>query len=125
MSYIQYNENPCDKRTIDCTVRALSTLLGEEWDLVYVQLCVLGYDMCDMPSAKAVVNQYLRGRGFKRHLCPDYPRCQTVEEFANDNPNGAYLLATDSHVVTVINGDYFDTWDSGNELPIYYWKKGV
>lgn len=124
MGYIQFNENPCDKRKNDCSVRALSTVLGEEWDLVYVQLCTLGLDMCDMPSSKAVVNQFLRGRGFHRHICPDtYPFCYTVEEFAYEHPNGRYLLATDSHVVAVIDGDYIDTWDSGNEIPLFYWTK--
>ena len=29
------------------------------------------------------------------------------------NPNPCNLLV----------GDYFDTWDSGQEVPIYYWKK--
>lgn len=124
--FIKYNENPCDKRTIDCTVRALSTLLDEEWDLVYVQLCVLGYDRCDMPSSKAVVNDFLHGRGFRRFMCPDlYPECQTVEDFCNEHPVGIYLLATDSHVVAVINGNYIDTWDSGREIPIFYWQKGA
>lgn len=125
MGYIEYNKNPCDKNTIDCTVRALSTLLEEDWELVYVQLCVLGYDMCDMPSSKAVVNDFLHGRGFKRHLCLDtYPKKYTIEQFTNDYPFGKYLLATDSHVVPVINGNYIDTWDSGNEIPMFYWKKG-
>ena len=123
--FIEYNINPCDKRTIDCTVRALSVLFNEDWNSVYIQLCILGYDMCDMPSSKTVINQYMRGRGYFRHVCPDkYPFCQTVREFANENPNGTYLLATDSHVVPVINGDYIDTWDSGNEVPMFYWKKG-
>ena len=125
MGYIKYNENPCNKNTIDCTVRALSTLLGEEWDLVYVQLCVLGYNMCDMPSSKSVVSEFLHGRGYKRYACEDtYPKCQTVEEFCHDHLNGTYLLATDSHVVAVINGNYIDTWDSGQEHIVYYWKKG-
>lgn len=37
---------------------------------------------------------------------------------------GRYLLALDQHVVAVVDGDYYDTWDSGNEIPIYYWMKG-
>lgn len=124
--YIPYNNNPCEKNTGDCAVRALSTILGEDWRLVYTQLCVLGYDKCDMPSSKAVVSEFLHGRGYKRYACPDtYPQCKTVKEFCNDNPCGVYLLATDSHVIPVVDGNYIDTWDSGNEVPILYWKKGV
>lgn len=81
--------------------------------------------MCDMPSSKVVINQFLRYRGFVRHIAPDRcPFCYTVEEFANEHPVGRYLLATDSHVVPVINGDYVDTWDSGNEVPMFYWVEG-
>lgn len=125
MGYIQFNENPCDKRKNDCSVRALSTLLDEEWDLVYVQLCVLGYEMCDMPSSKAVVSNFLHGRGYKRHACEDsYPKCKTVKEFCNEHSIGRYLLATDSHVVCCINGNWIDTWNSADEPLIYYWEKG-
>ena len=31
---------------------------------------------------------------------------------------------TEHHAVCVINGDYYDTWDSGGEVPIYGFKKG-
>lgn len=124
--FIKYNENPCDKRNNDCSVRALSTVLGEDWELVYVQLCVIGYDMCDMPSSKAVVSNFLHGRGFKRYPCPDnYPHCQTVKDFCNDHPHGVYLLACDSHIIAVVDGNYIDTWDSGSEPIVYYWKKGA
>jgi hypothetical protein len=26
-------------------------------------------------------------------------------------------------VVPVINGEFYDTWDSGEERPVYYWEK--
>jgi hypothetical protein len=26
-------------------------------------------------------------------------------------------------VVTVQDGKYYDTWNSGNEVPVYYWEK--
>ncbi len=123
--YIRYNQNPCDRRTIDCTVRALSTLLDEDWNTVYIELCMLGYKLCDMPSSKAVVNNFLISEGFRRHITPDGEEGYTVEEFAEEHPKGRYLLATDSHVVPVINGNYIDTWDSGREVPLFYWKEGI
>jgi hypothetical protein len=33
------------------------------------------------------------------------------------------MLATGTHVVAVIDGNYYDTWDSGDEVPIALWKK--
>jgi len=54
------------------------------------------------------------------NTCPD---CYTVKDFCTDNPQGRYIVATQSHVVAIIDGDYYDTWDSGTEPIIYFWKK--
>ena len=80
--------------------------------------------MFDMPSSNAVWSEYLKRCGYKRYVIPDTcPDCYTVKDFCRDNPRGKFLLATGSHVVAVKDGDYFDAWDSGNEVPIYYWSK--
>ena len=47
----------------------------------------------------------------------------TVSDFAEDHPKGTYILALSGHVVCVKDGDYIDTWDSGNEIPLYYWQQ--
>ena len=80
----------------------------------------------DMPSANRVWGAYLRSKGWGRKIVPDEcPVCYSVKDFCREYPEGTYILALDSHVVAIINGDYYDTWDSGNESPIYYWyKKG-
>ena len=118
--YIEYNQNPCEKRTIDCTVRALATLLGEEWDKIYIKLCIKGFNMCDMPSSKSVIDAFLWDSGFRRRIPP---KGTTVREFTDRHPHGCYLLATDSHVVPSMFGNYVDTWDSGTELILFYWEE--
>ena len=126
MGYIRYNSNPCGKNTADCTVRALSTLFGEEWDSIYLQLCLLGLSMCEMPSQKAVIHEFMRQNGYERHIIPDtYPACYTVEDFTKDHPHGSYLLATDSHVIPVISGFFVDSWNSAQEYPLFSWSKGA
>ena len=126
MGYIRYNKNPCGKHTTDCTVRALSLLFDEEWDSIYLQLCLIGLSMCEMPSQKAVVNEFMKQNGYQRYIIPDTcPACYTVADFTRDHPHGTYLLATDSHVVVSIDGHYVDNWDSGLELPLFYWSKGA
>lgn len=32
-------------------------------------------------------------------------------------------ILIDGHVVCVQDGYYYDSWDSGNEIPIYYWER--
>lgn len=122
--YCFYNANPSAARVGDCTVRAISKATGQSWEETFLGLCLKGLLLHDMPSANHVWGSYLEDLGFKRRIIPDTcPRCYTVRQFAAENPEGAFVLAISGHVVAVINGNYFDTWDSGDEVPLYYWEK--
>lgn len=122
--YSAYNPNPMGARVGDCTVRAISRATGESWDTVYCGLCVEGLRLCDMPTANHVWGAYLRRHGFRRRALPDdCPDCYTVADFCRDHPHGTYVLAISGHVVCVADGSYYDTWDSGEESPAYYWYK--
>lgn len=77
-----------------------------------------------MPSADRVWGAYLRSKGFRRDLIEsDCPECYTVRDFCREHEQGRYVMAISGHVVAVIDGQYYDTWDSGDEVPIYYWYK--
>lgn len=124
MSFVKYNPNPAQKSVGDCTIRAISKALGQDWGTTYIGLALQGFEMCDMPSANHVWGAYLRKHGFRRHILPDTcPDCYTVEEFAAEHPRGTYILAISGHVVCVQDGAWHDTWDSGGEVPLYYWTK--
>lgn len=116
----QWNENPIAARVGDCTVRAVSKALRQSWQKTYLDLCLYGFMRCDMPSANKVWGSYLKDNGFTKHFITEE---QSVCEFANEHRNGTYLLALNGHVVAVVDGDYYDTWDCGGEYPIYYWEE--
>jgi hypothetical protein len=40
-----------------------------------------------------------------------------------ENPAGEFLLALNEHVVYVLNGNYYDSWDSGSKNPLFVWKR--
>ena len=125
MAYIYFNPNPSNKLVGDCVIRGVSRVTRQSWDETFLDICMRAYEMKDMPSANHVWENYLADKGFERTLLPpSFPNCYTVSEFCEDNPRGIFLLATGSHVVAVENGNYYDAWDSGNEIPVYYWKKG-
>lgn len=108
----------------DCTVRAISLATGKDWYDTYFGLALQGAVMCDMPSANAITTAFLKNNGFKRHTIPDnYPECYTVRDFCNDHPEGVYVLGIGTHMVAVIDSDYYDAWDSGDECPVYYFTK--
>lgn len=122
--FIKYNPNPENRQVGDCTVRALSKALNQSWEKTYTELALQGFLMCDMPSANHVWGAYLKSKGFTRRFLPDEcPECFSVSDFCKKYPNGVFILAIDGHVVCVIDGFYYDTWDSSHEIPIYYWER--
>ncbi|MBR5271067.1 MAG: hypothetical protein IKV64_02670 [Clostridia bacterium] len=122
--FIKYNANPAHNRIGDCTVRAISTALNQQWEKTYLELCIQGLIMFDLPNADYVWGQYLKNKGFKRNILPcDNGICITVEQFCYEHPNGIYLLCPKNHIIAVINGKFYDTWNSGQEILNYYWKR--
>lgn len=116
-----YNPNPDGLRTGDCTVRAICKSTGKTWNRVFLGLCVYGFYIHDMPSANRVWGAYLKAQGFRKR--PVYEDI-TVADFCRDHPSGVFLLGSDGHIVCVENGCYYDTWDSGQEMPLYCWERG-
>lgn len=124
MPYSFYNPNPDHNFTIDCVIRAVSKLMNTDWDTAYVGITFQGFVDKSMPSDDNVWGEFLRKNGYSKHVIPEhYPENYTVRHFAEDHPRGKYLLKASGHVVAVCDGDYYDSWDSGNEIPIYYWER--
>ena len=134
MSYIPYNDNPFGLDVGDCVIRAISTALNYNWFMVHDELSFLSRKMADMPSSNRVWKQYLYDKGYQEYQAHNTcPNCLTVEGFCRQHPKGRYILSTaeytkardnlivtGTHVVAVIDGDYYDTWDSGADVPLSY-----
>ena len=120
----QYNPNPAGRNVGDCAVRAVSAALGLDWPTAYARIAVNGYLMFDMPSSNSVWGSVLRQEGFSRHAVPNTcQECYSVSDFADDHPQGVYVVATGGHVVTIRDGTVMDSWDSRLESPQFYWTK--
>lgn len=122
--YVYFNNNPLNRVTGDCVPRAISKLLNQSWDKTYTDLCLVGIAMGLMPSNNEVHIRYLAQHGYKIHSISDNcPDCITVKQFSELYPNGKYILAMGDHIVCLIQGNYFDVFDSGNEIISYYFSK--
>lgn len=118
--WIKYNPNPLSNRVGDCTIRALSKVLGQSWDVTFIAVCAYGFVMGNMPSGNEVWGAYLKRRGFVRRIIEND---LTVEEFCKQHRRGRYVLAISGHVVAAIDGNYYDSFDSGQECLVFYWEE--
>lgn len=123
--YKYYNPNyKMPRGTIDCSVRAVSKALNIGWDEAYLMISTRGYNLGDVMSRNLVWWDVLKDHGFHRQSLPTTcPDCYTVADFCRNNPVGTYVLGTENHVVTVVNGNWFDTWDSGGEIVLYFFTR--
>lgn len=124
--FIKVNPNPNGLFVEDCVVRAISIATNRSWDDIYVHICIQGFIIKNMPSVNNVWGTYLSSIGFVRYNLPDRcPDCYSLRDFCYDHPYGTYILATGSHVIAVIDGDYYDTSDSGDLVPISVWRREI
>lgn len=114
------NPNPCHVLVGDCAIRACTIQLDSDWHKVHKDLCDLSDIECNMPSANAVWGLYLESKGL---VCRVPPIPVTIRQFCRINPRGCYTIGTGSHAVTVIDGDWYDIWDSGDEYVSYYFER--
>lgn len=120
--YVMYEPNPVRTGAIDCAVRAVSKALDISWEKAYTMLSVNGFLMGNDPAGDEIWSSVLRQHGFKRYVVPNTcPDCYTVEDFAKDHPRGTYVVKSDNHVATVVDGLLYDSWPSQHKVVIYYW----
>ena len=120
----QFNNNPTGRNAGDCAVRAVSVALDTDWETAYALIAMNGFLMGDVISSNSVFGSVLRQHGFSRYAIPNTcPDCYSINDFADENPHGVYVVGTGNHVVTIRDGVIWDAWDSRNEPAIFYWHK--
>lgn len=120
--FIMANPNPEQKNVPDCVIRAICIALNKTWDEVFFELSMMAWCDCSITSDDHVWGHYLWRLGFIPFVLPvTCPECITIQEFARIFNHGIYIIGTGHHAVAVIDGNYYDTWDSGNEVPQFFW----
>lgn len=114
-----YNPNPKGKKIGDCTLRAYCAAFNISWEEAF-----------DIASEIAKENgsliQYVSDKVLQEHfectLDEKYNKKVvkakdriTVGEFASSHPYGIYILGMRNHLVTLRNGEYWDSWDCGDK----------
>lgn len=123
-TWVRHNPNPYHRDDVpDCVIRAISIALGLSWFEVFDGLSATARAAGSVTCDDRVWGRYLFEKGFIPFVMPtDSPRDLTVRQFCRMFPHGTYIIGTGRHAVAVTDGDYHDSWDSGEMLLSFFWK---
>lgn len=122
--WIKYNPNPQNRNTGDCSIRAYCKAEGIDWNDAYDMATKLGKEMSMICDDHKVVDKILTENfGYTYVKGEKGAKKKTVNEFAIEHPEGTYIGWVSKHVVAIVNGYYYDSWDSGNRKMNGYYKK--
>lgn len=121
--WIFANPNPSKKQVPDCVIRAICIALNKPWLEVSDELYSIARREYSVTCDDNIWGRYLYSLGFEPFLLPfSCPECVTINEFTKYYPVGRYIIGTGKHAVAIIDGNYYDSWDSGNEIPTFFWR---
>lgn len=125
MGYRYINVNPRNLYVEDCVIRSIALSERSSWDDIFMDLSVLGLDLCDKVDSNYVWQTYLKRLGYRKVIILNsYKNNFTIADFCRINSKCEGLLGTGSHLVYVRNGNYYDNWDCGSKVPIWFFTKG-
>jgi hypothetical protein len=109
----------------DCVVRAIAIATGEKYKNVYNMVASANKDFGFAKSArngihKSVSADVLKKLGFQWYSAPKFIG-RKARPF--DMPRGVVIAKQAHHLVAVINGVPYDTFDSTVKIIYGYWKK--
>ena len=121
-----HNANPKNKLTTDCVARAICTALEQSYEQTVRELTEFwlktGYDMSDVMC----YGKYLESKGCIKHKQPrkedntKYTGKEFCEICVSEYKNYIAHIGG-NHIVAIMNGKVFDTWDSTDGCIGNYW----
>ncbi len=125
--YFQPNDKDLKDKVGDCQIRAFCKALNLTWveafDLT-IPICreLQTYTIfdCDLDKTKVAMKQL--GFSYTGISNKKGSKRPTIEQFAKEHPNGRYIVSVAHHAVAVVDGYYYDTWDSGHKSLYGYYE---
>ena len=123
--YYQPNDKDLKDKYGDCVIRALTKVTDKTWLEVFDEVVPFAREHQCMPNSPICYEAYLKKNGFVYSGISNIKGIKRpkVESFAQEHPKGKYLLRVAHHVVALVDGIYYDTWDSGFCSMYGYWYK--
>ena len=118
--YVYYQPNKKDLKDEygDCQIRALCKVLDVDWVTAFdltIPICREMQTYTIFGGTCKIGQSNLAKLGLEYHGVSNKRGTTrpTVDSFAKDHPKGRFICKVANHVVAVVDGQYFDTWDSG------------
>lgn len=136
-----HNANPRGRLTEDCVVRAISTACEKPYEQVVTDLAQVQIETGYAGTGQKGVDELLRRYGWEKHKQPrkedntKYTGQEFCEMIQNERKRGALWAhgvwldrniicnIGGHHIVAVIDGKVWDTWDSTRKCIGNYWIK--
>ncbi len=119
MDYIYYNNNMLGIEESDCVTRAISLASGYSYAAIQDKLYYIS-KLYDCSELDVCCYQHLLNDVFQ------YPQVycygMTVEEFAEENPIGVYILRMNGHASCLVNGVLHDIWNCEDLELTHVWQ---
>ena len=124
-NYYQPNSKDIKDEYGDCVIRCFTKVLNKTWVEVYDELIPYGREMQCMPNCRPCYEKYLADKGFTYEGISNKKGTNrpTIDSFAKEHKEGVYVLRVAHHLVAVVDGNYYDTWDSGHKSLYGFWYK--
>lgn len=135
-TFRNYNANPKNKVTSDCVIRALSTAMERPYNEVYEELFKFSLKCGLMLNDPKCYDKYLQEQGWRKHKQPrktDNTKYTGVEWCKYLQDGYDYVIGElkpmiahigGHHIVAIIDGKVYDTWNSTLGAIGNYWTKG-
>lgn len=133
-TFVYHNQNPKNKSTGDCVIRALSTATGIPYNDVLLGLVTIQIKTGYMVNCRECYGKWLKELGWVQHKQPkkDDGRKYTGREFCQalwhqelDIEGDHRIIAHigTHHVVAIMNWQVWDIWNSSGGCIGVYWTK--
>lgn len=115
----EFNPNPKERNIGDCTLRSYCAAFGISWDKSFdiaSKVAKENSSMIQYVADKVLTEEFncVVDEKYNKKTVKSKDRIK-VNEFALSHPYGTYILHVPKHQVTVVNGEYWDSWDSGDK----------
>lgn len=127
--YYQPNDKDLKDCQGDCSIRAMTKYFNITWLEAFDQLVVYARKTQSMINGLDNIKLLMEDKQipYTSIYKPKDKKKITVIDFAKLHKNGNYLLYVrvgyGTHLVTVSDGKYYDTWDCGDRIVYGYWTK--